>query len=276
MNLVQVLVPIQAGATSVADRVGDAVGGGRPDVSAEEHDRVVREAQALRRTVAALSARVGQLAEANRQLTGLRERSLGPAGVLIPARLVADDLLSWRDSGLLDAGTLRGVQRHAGVTTRTLSLDVGSQDGATDGMIVLAGEVLVGWVAHAGTHTARVKLLSDPTCRMPVAIGRFEGDAFHRVPPEEPAEFWLVGAGAGRLRIIDVDHRYVDGEPAGIQVGDVVVSSPDDPRVPLALTVGTISRIEPDPDNGLLFTLTVESAVPERLRQVYVLNLEDR
>ena len=271
MNLVQVLVPFQAGATRVADRVGDALGADPASVSSAEHEGVVREARALRHAVAALSSRVAQLTEANRQLTALRQGGLGPDGVLIPARLVADDLLAWRDSGLLDAGTLRGVRRNAPVTTRALSLDAGSDDGVSEGMMILAGEVLVGWVAHVGTHTARVMLLSDPTCRMPVAIGRIENGTFRRLPTEDPAEFWLAGAGGGRLEIIDVDHRYVEDEPGRIRVGDTVISSPDDPTMPLALTIGTITHLEPDPDNGLLFTLTVETAVPERIRRVYVL-----
>ena len=276
MNLVQVLVPLQAGATRVADGLGDALGDDPVSVPAAEHERVVQETRALGHAVAALSSRVAQLEEANRQLTALRQGGLGPEGVLIPARLVADDLLAWRDSGLLDAGTLRGVQRNAAVTTRTLTLDAGSDDGVSEGMMILAGEVLVGWVAHVGTHTARVMLLSDPTCRTPVAIGRIENGTFHRLPIEEPAEFWLAGAGGGRLEIIDVDHRYVEDEPGGVRVGDVVISSPDDPTMPLALTIGTITHLEPDPDNGLLFILTVETAVPERIRRVYVLALGDR
>ncbi len=274
INLVQVLAPLQAGATRLADGAAEAMSGAPPSVPGDEHERALAKTRALRNTVAALSSRVTQLEEANRQLTGLRDRGLGARGVLIPARLVAGDVLNWRDSGLIDAGTLRGVQRQAPVATRTPGLTVGTEDGAANGMLVLAGETLVGSVEHAGTHTARVKLLSDPACRMPVALGRFEGDEFARVPSGQAAEFWLVGGPVGHLRIIDVDHRYLDQDPPDIRVGDVVTTSPDDPRLPLSLTIGTVSRIEPNPDNGLLYILTVQSAVGPRLREVYVLSMD--
>lgn len=271
MNLVQVLLPIQAGATRLADGAGDVLNGGPGTVPADEHQRVMAEAAALRRRVASLSAQVAGLQDANRQLTGLRER-VGPSGVLIPARLVAGDLLDWRSSALVDAGTLRGVKPDAAVTTRTPGLDIGVEDGARDGMAVLAGEVLVGWVEHAGTHSARVKLLSDPTCRLPVAIGRHSDDDFSVLSAVE-GQFWLVGAGKGHLHVIDVDHRYIEGDSAAIQVRDLVITPQDDPRLPVPLTIGTITGVEPDQHNRLLYTLAVESVVPTTLRQVYVLDL---
>ena len=135
--------------------------------------------------------------------------------------------------------------------------------------------MLIGWVEHAGTHTARVKLLSDPACRMPVIVGRLIQEDVTALSTVD-AEFWLAGTGDGRLRVIDVDHRYVESDPPAIQVGDMVLTSQYDQRLPVPLTIGTVSEIEANPHNRLLYTLTVESAVPERLREVYVLDLAGR
>jgi len=276
INLVQVLVPLQDGFTRAADGAGGLLHSDGEPVPPAEHERLLKQNEALRNTVASLSNRIQVLEEDNRQLTGLRDRGLGPRGVLIPARVIAGDLLAWRESGLIDAGTLRGVAAGAAVTTRTMTLDAGSSDGLGDGMAVLAGEALVGWVEHVGTHTARVKLLSDPACQMPVRIGRQFDEGFQIVP----AQFWLQGAGAGRMHVIDVDHRYVEesagGEP-DVAVGDVVVTDAEDPSLPvplpLGVVIGTITELARNPDNQLLYTLTVRPALPGPLRSVYVLDL---
>lgn len=282
MNLVQVFVPLQDATTRVADRTGEALGdaGDAPQrIPAAEHDRLLQEVEALRNTVASQWARIATLEQANRELAAIRGRGLGPHGVLIPARVVADDLLAWRESRLIDAGTLRGVRRGAAVATRSPALDVGSRDGVTDGMAVLAAEVLVGWIEHLGTHTARVRLLSDPASRMSVTIGRFGDNGRFTTPSadvptdeDESAQFWLEGAGAGRMKIVEVDHRYIEGDSPAVQVGDLVMTLPDDPALPVALTIGQVTEIHPDPDNGLLYTLNIESAAPGRIRRVYVLD----
>ncbi len=267
MNLVQILVPLQAAASRMTDRVGEGLSDQGPPVAAAEFDKLARQAAALERTVASFSDRIGQLEESNRQLTGIRNRGLGAQGMLIPARLVADDLLYWRDSKLANAGTLRGVQVGTAVTSRSLELDAGSEDGAVDGMAVLAGESLLGWVADCGTHTARVVLLSDPSIRMPVRIGRFEGGEF-LLPP---TEFWLVGQGQGKMTVIDVNRDLLSGEPPSIQTGDLVLTTNDNPKLPLALTIGKIATIAPNPKNRLLFTLEVEPAAPIGSRDIYLL-----
>ncbi|MHC4093845.1 MAG: rod shape-determining protein MreC, partial [Planctomycetota bacterium] len=268
MNLVQVLVPLQAGVTRLADGTTEALDGENDGVPAAEHGRLARQAEALQNQVASMSVRIAQLEQANRELTGIRDGGRGPEGVLIPARVVADDLLAWRESGLIDAGTLRGVRRGAAVTSRSPTLDVGSRDGVTDGMAILAAEVLVGWVEHVGTHTTRVKLLSDPASRMTVTIGRLEQGRY--VPAS--AAFWLEGAGSGLMKIIEVDHRYVEGDSPELRIGDRVTTLADDPELPASMTIGTVTEIRPNPDNALLYTATVESTAPERLRRVYVLD----
>ncbi|MCP4247115.1 MAG: rod shape-determining protein MreC [bacterium] len=272
MNLVQVLVPVQDGMTRAANRADDALAGDAADVPAADHQQLARQAEALRHRVASMSARIAELEQSNRDLTAIRRRGLGSRGTLIPARVVADDLLGWRESGLIDAGTLRGVRRGAAVASGWFSIDAGAADGLDNGLAVLSAEVLVGWIEHAGTHTARVKRLSDPESAMAVTIGRFDEQGFSAVGGAAPVEFWLRGTGGGRLEVIEVDHRYVEGDEPAVMPGDWVVTVPGDPRLPAALTIGSIDEIRRDPDNGLLYDLSVNSAAPARLRRVYVLD----
>lgn len=273
-NLLQVLVPFQDAVGRSADRLTEMA-------TADEGEG----AAGVRRRMAALQSAVVSLAAQNRTLrreyetvTGIRGRGLGDRGRLIPARVVADDVLAWRESRLILGGTRRGISTGDGVLSRHFLVDVSSDDGAEVGMGVLAVEALVGVIVHAGTHTSRVKLLSDPATRMSVTIGRVEGSRRSRSGlggatfSSAGAQFWLVGVGRGRMEVREVDRRYVD--EGSIAIGDVVLTRDDDPYLPPSVTIGTISEIVRHPDNGLLYNLEVTPAVdPSRLRRVYVVDI---
>ena len=266
MNLLQILVPLQ----DTANRAVDAVSGtvvGRPAsrVSAAEWENAQARQQALQHTVVTLQSTIAALEQSNRELAAIRGR--GMPGKLIPARVVAPDVSAWRRSQLIDAGSLRSVRNDAAVISNYFTAHLGTEDGARTGLAVLSGEVLIGTIETAGTHTSRVKLLSDPTTRMAVLIARTQGDQF--LPLD--AEFWLVGAGENQARVRDVDHRYVkSGE---IREGDGVLTVHGDPRLPVSMMVGTVRSAGPDRDNPLLYVLEVELAIdPARLRRVYVVD----
>ena len=237
-------------------------------VPSAEYERLAAEAEALRNTVASLSVRMADLEQTNSQLTRIRQRGLGDRGVLIPARVVADDLLAWRDSALINRGALSGVQPGAAVASSVV-VDAGTEDGLRDGLAALAGEVLIGHIEHAGTHTARIKLLSDPASRRPVVIWRLEDGVASTL--EGDPRFWLVGQGAGKIAVVEVDHRYI--EENAIRPGDLVITPPTDPTLPVPLTIGTITKIAADPENNLLYNLTVETSDHGRLRRVHVVSL---
>ena len=270
MSLVQVLAPFQAASSGAGDAVANLGDGPAEPPSAESYVQMQRQRKALENQVAALSAYVETLEQENELLAAIRLQNLGAVplgakGQLIPARVIAQDAVTWRSSKLIDAGTLRGVRRGDAVTTRAFDISRGSEDGVRDGLAVLLAESLVGVVEHTGTHTARVKLLSDVTTQRRVRVGRFADEQFTLAEPE----FWLVGKGHGRMEIHDVDRRCE--QDGTVQVGDLVLSDPTDTLLPSALTIGEVTAIEPDHDNPLLRILTVEPRVRERrLQQVYV------
>ena len=132
-------------------------------------------------------------------------------------------------------------------------------------MAILRGEVLIGLVEQVGTHTARVKLLSDVSVESKVRIGRFTESGFQAVR----SSFWMTGRGGGVMQIHGVDRRLVRG--GTINVGDTVLSHHASGLVPAAMTIGRIISIEPDRESPLLSILTVESAVEEAdLERVWV------
>lgn len=270
ISLAQIIVPFQGAATATAEALEDAVGPGSEPISRYEHEKLVRENAALQHRAAALTLRVAELESEVELVTATRlwdvdGGRLGARGRLIPAGVVALDLLPWRESRLVNAGSLQGVRRGAPVVSRYFTVDEGEEAGIRDGMSVLLGETLVGVVEQVGTHDARVKLLSDVTVQMKVRIGRFTENGF--VPLGR--YFWLTGRGDGRMEIRDAEQRDVD---AGVvRVGDMVLSDPTSGTLPVALTVGRIAEVKPDRDNPLLCILTVETDIdPASLRRVYV------
>ena len=263
MSFFQVLVPLQYAVNRGADAIdGTVAGARRPALSAEEVEQATLRNLALRHTITSLRAEIEDLRKDNLELAGIRGRGLD--GKLISARVVAPDALAWRESHLIDAGTLRGVWRGAAVASNHFAVNLGTKAGLRDGDAVLNAEVFVGTVDLVTTHTSRVRLVSDPMTRMAVLIARGE------LGPLD-AEYWLVGAGGNRARVEDVDHRYVN--EGGIEVGDAVLTVKDGDRLPVSMVVGTVSSIRPDKDNPLLFVLDVELAVDaDRLRRVYVVD----
>jgi cell shape-determining protein MreC len=192
-------------------------------------------------------------------------RRIGSQGRLIPARAVTGDVLPWRSSRLVTAGSLQGVPPEAPVVSNKFTVDQGESAGLRGGLAILLGEAFVGVVEQVGTHTSRVKLLSDPSVQMKVGIGRFQDGAFTLAD----GYFWLVGRGGGRMEIRDVEARSI--ESGAVRVGDVVFADSTNTNLPAAMTIGKVAGIKPDRDNPLFAHLAVEPVLAERdLNRVYV------
>ncbi len=270
ISLVQVIVPFQHAASFAADSVEHALTPNNPAVSSEAHEALKRQKVVLQRQVAALAVYVAELEKEVDILTAARlwdveGQRIGARGRLIPATVITEDLLPWRSSRLVNAGTLQGVQRGSPVTSRSLMVDKGEGSSVVDGMAVLLGEAFVGLVEQEGTHVARVRLLSDVGVEMKVRIGRLTDDGF--APLDQ--YFWLTGCGNGVMEIGDAKRRDVEADL--IQVGDIVLSDPASGVLPSAMTIGKVTDVTPNRDNPLLSILTVKSDVDEgSLRRVYV------
>jgi cell shape-determining protein MreC len=271
VSLVQVLVPFQDAAATGAESLSRAVGSEGGEVPMDRYEALARKKAALEHQVSALSFRVAELEEEVQVLAATRlwevdGQRIGARGRLIPARVITADLLPWRSSRLINAGSLQGVHRGSAVVSRYFTIDRGEEDGVLDGMAILLREEFIGVVdKQTGTHTSRVKLLSDVSTEMKVRIGRFTDAGFTTLD----RNFWLKGRGSGVMEIGDVEQR--DVEQGVVQVGDVVLAAPISGRLPGALTVGRVVNIRPDRDNPLLAILTVKSSVDEEsLHRVYV------
>ncbi|MFQ5496066.1 MAG: rod shape-determining protein MreC, partial [Phycisphaerae bacterium] len=210
IGLVQILVPFQHAAGGALDAITPSSSLDNTPVPAERHRAVTLERDALQHQVAALTLQIARLGREVEGLTRSRMwnalgNPLGAAGRLIPAGVITDDLLPWRDSRLINAGSLRGVQRGDAVTSSCFPVDVGQAEGVRSGLAIVLQEVLVGTVEQVTTHTARVRLLSDPDVGRKVRLVRAAEDGMQ---PFDGA-FWLRGRGHGVMAIHDVNRRDV-------------------------------------------------------------------
>lgn len=270
ISLVQVIVPFQDAATVAVDAVS-SLGEVRPSaVPNEAHEALKREKAAAEHQAAALAARVEELEGEVAVLTSTRLWSvagqrLGASGRLIPARVVSRDILPWRSSRLLNAGSVQGVQDGAAVTSHVFTVDRGEDAELRSGLAILLGETFIGVIQQTGTHTSRMKLLSDVSVQMKVRIGRWTGERFVLVD----RYFWMSGRGSGRMEIRDVERK--DVETGIVQVGDTILSDPQSDVLPAAMTIGKVTAASADRDNPLFAVLTITAAVPEEsLRRVYI------
>jgi len=125
-----------------------------------------------------------------------------PDPAFITARVIGDMGSSFGQSMLLAAGARNGVRK---------------------GQAVLAGEVLVGYVATVGERTSRLLLLTDINAHLPVMVESTHTRAI------------LSGDNRDRPRL-----NYVAGNP-NIQPGDRIVTSASGAAFPAGLPIGVVA-----------------------------------
>ena len=77
------------------------------------------------------------------------------------------------------------------------------------------------------------------------------------------------------MMIDGVEHGLID--QAAIQVGDVVLTSTSDDRLPVPVVIGTITRVRREDDNAALYNLLVKPTVDARkLAHVYIVDTSRR
>ena len=213
---IQLLIPAQTAASRMVD-------GGRrvwahSDPAEPDQDPAIKF-QSLENQLASQQARIESLERQNSALAMYR-RELPRGQRLISARAISRDALYWRSSLLLAAGSARGVQSGSAVVTRFF-VDAGTEAGLRSGMSVLSGEVLVGFVDQVDGGMARVRLVGDVESRLPVRLGRVDGERVELFQER----FWMSGTVEGQPVVGDVEVRFVEENRIG--PGDRVMSLDD-------------------------------------------------
>ena len=116
----------------------------------------------------------------------------------------------------------------------SMMLNAGARDGVRKGQAVLAGEVLVGYIAEVGERASRLLLLTDINAKLPVMVEASRTRAI------------LSGDNKERPKL-----NYLTGS-AAVAVGDRVVTSASGAAFPPGIPIGQVAsttdgiiRIEP-------------------------------
>jgi rod shape-determining protein MreC len=128
-----------------------------------------------------------------------------------------------RDPARIIVGTARIVSATSGSVVRSAMIAAGRNDGVIPGLPVIGAAGLIGRTVEAGSHAARVLLLTDPASRIPVIIVRTGQAAL------------AVGANSPSLTLSD---RV--GADVPLRAGDRLVTSGDGGVFPPGIPVGTI------------------------------------
>ncbi len=202
-------------------------------------DQVLEENEALRREVEELRAELARRQDASQRLAELERllqlKSSRPQDGLLGARVVA-----------LELGPLR----------QAVAIDRGSDDGLREGMVVLSeGGSLVGTITTLYPDHAWVTLVTDPRSAVNVTVQGGQGDARG-----------VVVGRAGSPPSLELVPRE-----AGIEDGDLVVTSGLGGKFPPGLLVGVARSVRAHPQDTFVRAQVEPSAPLSRLQAVLVL-----
>jgi len=268
-NPLQLLAAMQWAVHDQASAVEEAVRTHvRTAVSGEEFDRVDRERAALENRLVAMETQVAELQQALEAVSGWRGRGLPSTTRLIGARVVSADAIGWRESIQIDRGASDGVAVGDWVVSHGFLPSAAGAD--KPGADLLLSECLLGQVAETAPLTSRVILLSDPYLRPPTRVRVARVEAGRLSGPEEGLV--LYGAGGGTMTVPDVPASLCDA--GKVRVGDLIVTTRGEARLPISMVIGRIERIDRNPKNPLLYHLSVRPRLDtSAIRQVYVVSM---
>lgn len=135
-----------------------------------------------------------------------------------------------------------------------LVLDAGSRDGATLGQAVIDAGGLMGQIINTTPAHATVLLLTDPDHAVPVVVAR--------------NGVRLIVYGRGRSDLLELADVPLN---AGVEVGDLLVTSGLGGRFPAGFPVGKVAALRPDDSHAFLVGDVTPSARLDRGRDVLLL-----
>ena len=269
----QLLVPLEDPLYRLAQGAASSVTNLDPT-----RDEDTLERQALLHQLASQVAIAEQLREENARLRALRQGYIPTTVPLLPAKVVARDIVAWRDSLLVERGSSRGVRYRDWVASRFF-VDRGRVHEIGEGQAVLTRECLLGRVEQVSPYMARIQLLSDVDGpRIEVRVGTTTHNSFEFV--DYPCS--LHGLGRGRMIIEDVPYKYVatgikgeqDDAPGRIRIDDCVISAPGQLGLAEPLVVGKVVEFMEDPHKRLVVSLMVEPILTmDQISDVFIIPL---
>ena len=118
-----------------------------------------------------------------------------------------------------------------------LIINRGGDDGLAEGQFVLGENSIIGTISDVSTRTAKVRLLTDPTCKMAINISN--------------AKTVIQGTGgnSARVELLSINHK--------VKTGDYVYADKKPGLLDTPIVVGTVIRCKRDDEKPMLWDITV-------------------
>ena len=134
-------------------------------------------------------------------------------------------LLNMKKESGVTGPVARIVGRSSNAWDRSITIDLGSEEGVAGGMTVMGANGVIGQVSQAHAHTSTVRLLTDSNSGAAVMVQSSRADGIVR------------GSISGLLYLEDLDEDVIP------EVGDIVVTSGLGGSYERGLVVGTIVSV---------------------------------
>jgi cell shape-determining protein MreC len=233
------------------------------NLSPDTYRQMRQQNRTYEREVLSLRQELQRVRASRDALAGIREAGLSDQAKLIPVRIASTDAVPGRESLWLAGGTRQGIAAGDWAVSHTETEAVGPQGNIEQ---ILPRECVLGWIEQVQGLTSRLVLLSDSTANKALRV-QVEGRN------GAPIDLVLQGRDAGRMRIPDIPSTWVD--EGLIEVGELVTTAGEEPRLPVRLVVGRIVELTRHRDQWLFFDAVVEPGVsPARLHEAYVIHID--
>ncbi|MHC4114539.1 MAG: rod shape-determining protein MreC [Planctomycetota bacterium] len=140
------------------------------------------------------------------------------------------------------------------ISRSEFTIDRGKNDGLVKGQFVLGNYSIIGTISELDSHTARVRLLTDPRSQMTVKIGELD---FQCV---------MQGNGDGSAGIALISKKYK------IENGDIIYVQKKPGVLNVPMITGIVAQCKTDDNNPLLWEIKVKPSCDiQRLKSVTVI-----
>jgi len=135
-----------------------------------------------------------------------------------------------------------------------LIINRGEADGLVEGQIVLGDNSIIGTISDVSSRTARVKLITNPTSKIAVKIGKLKVDRLMQGN----------GNNSAKVQLLSIKHK--------VKTGDTVYALKKPGFLDAPMIIGKVAECKRDDENPSLWDITVEPACDiERLNDVAVI-----
>jgi rod shape-determining protein MreC len=168
-----------------------------------------------------------------KKLSGIHDRRPLEGANLVFADVITDSINGSRDELIINRGEYDGLQKD---------------------LFVIGDNSIIGTISELSPRTAKVKLITDPTSKMPVKIAGVDTDRM------------MQGAGGNFAKILMLPIKHK------VKVGDVVSARKRPGFLAAPMIVGAVAQCKKDDENPLLWDIKVTPACDvEKLSDVAVI-----